>query len=176
VGFVGALGDRRKAFDTVFDAWSLLCERRDWDADLIVVGSGAELPAWQERTRAKGLGSRIRFLGFRSDVPGVVAAFDALVHPARYEAYGLSVHEALCRGVPALVTAKAGVAERYPAGLSDLLMADPSDSGELSERLRAWRGNLERIQRLVMPLSATLRARTWSHMSAEIASLVDRAA
>ena len=78
--------------------------------------------------------------------------------------------------VPALVTARAGVAERYPAGLSDLLIGDPSDSGELCERLRAWRGNLERIQRLVMPLSTTLRARTWSHMSAEIAGLVDRAA
>src|SRR6185503_17659194 len=46
VGFVGALGDRRKAFDTVFRAWITLCQRPDWDADLIVVGAGAELPAW----------------------------------------------------------------------------------------------------------------------------------
>ena len=77
-------------------------------------GTGAELPAWRQRAQAAGLGDRMRFLGFRSDVPEILAALDALVHPARYEAYGLSVHEALCRGVPAIVSASAGVAERIP--------------------------------------------------------------
>ena len=101
VGFVGALGDRRKGFDTVFRAWTELCQRPTWDADLIVVGWGAELSDWQRRAREAGL-DRIRFAGARRDIPDVLAALDALVHPPRYEAYGLSVHEALCRGVPAL--------------------------------------------------------------------------
>ena len=52
-----------------------------------------------------------------ADVPEILAALDGLVHPARYEAYGLSVHEALCRGVPSIVSASAGIAERYPGGL-----------------------------------------------------------
>ena len=75
------------------------------DADLIVVGQGAELPAWRHRAGEAGIGARIRFAGFRTDVPQIMAALDALVHPARYEAYGLSVREALCRGVPAIVSA-----------------------------------------------------------------------
>ena len=41
VAFVGALGDRRKAFDTVFAAWVRLCSDPHWDADLVVAGSGA---------------------------------------------------------------------------------------------------------------------------------------
>jgi glycosyltransferase involved in cell wall biosynthesis len=175
VGFVGALGDRRKGFDTVFQAWAQLCRRQAWDANLIVVGFGAELGDWQRRARDAGLHGRIRFAGERRDMPDVFAALDALVHPARYEAYGLSVHEALCRGVPALVSAAAGVAEQYPQTLSELLIDNPDDPAELAERLSRWRGDSERFRSLVVPLSEKLRARTWDHMAADIAALVDAA-
>jgi glycosyltransferase involved in cell wall biosynthesis len=172
VGFVGALGDRRKGFDTVFTAWTELCRRRAWDADLIVVGFGAELPDWQRRARDAGLHDRIHFTGERRDMPDVFAALDALVHPARYEAYGLSVHEALCRGVPALVSASAGVAEQYPQTLSELLIESPDDPVELFERLSTWRCNSERFRSLVVPLSEKLRLRTWDDMASQIAALV----
>ncbi len=171
VGFVGALGDRRKAFDTLFDAWRALCADRTWDADLIVVGAGAELDAWRQRADALGLAQRIRFTGFCRDVPAVLAALDALVHPARYEAYGLSPHEAICRGVPALVTATAGVAERYDASLRDLLIRNPDDVAELRERLLAWRGRLDAWRDALVTLSAALRARTWDAMACDIAAL-----
>lgn len=174
VGFVGALGDRRKAFDTVFESWTTLCRRRDWDATLIVVGAGAELPVWQQRTRESGLADRIHFLGFRADVPDVLAALDALVHPARYEAYGLSVHEALCRGVPALVSASAGVAEQYPATLAELLIGDPDDARELADRLTAWRRDIERFRSTVAPVSSALRQRTWDAMAQQIVDCVER--
>jgi glycosyltransferase involved in cell wall biosynthesis len=175
VGFVGALGDRRKGFDTVFQAWAQLCRRRTWDADLIVVGFGAERSDWQRRAREAELHDRIRFTGERRDMPDVVAALDALVHPARYEAYGLSVHEALCRGVPALVSASAGVAEQYPRTLSELLIDRPDDPAELVERLSMWRCDSERFRSLVVPLSEKLRSRTWNDMASEIAALVDGA-
>jgi glycosyltransferase involved in cell wall biosynthesis len=170
VGFVGALGDRRKAFDTVFSAWSSLCRCREWDADLIVVGQGVELPAWRRRAREAGLGDRIRFAGFRTDVPQILAALDALVHPARYEAYGLSVREALCRGVPALVSASAGVAEHYPPELADLLIADPDDPAELVAKLQSWRREMEHFRAAVAPLSAALRSHTWDAMAEQIAA------
>jgi glycosyltransferase involved in cell wall biosynthesis len=176
VGFVGALGDRRKAFDTVFDAWTALCRQPSWDADLVVLGAGAELDLWRQRAEARQLGDRIAFLGFRPDVARVLAALDAVVHPARYEAYGLSVHEAVCRGLPAIVSASAGVAERYLPELADLLVDDPDDAGELEARLLRWRGAIERYRHLVMPLAASLRARTWGEMSRQIVDLVEQAA
>jgi glycosyltransferase involved in cell wall biosynthesis len=169
VGFVGALGDRRKAFDTVFSAWCDLCRCREWDADLIVVGQGLELPAWRRRASEAGLGDRMRFVGFRTDVPQILAALDALVHPARYEAYGLSVREALCRGVPAIVSASAGVAEHYPPELGTLLIGDPNDPAELAAKLLAWRRDLEQVRSATVPLSAALRTRTWDAMAAEVA-------
>jgi glycosyltransferase involved in cell wall biosynthesis len=36
--FIGALGDRRKGFDTLFTAWQKLCADPNWDADLVVMG------------------------------------------------------------------------------------------------------------------------------------------
>jgi len=175
VGFVGALGDRRKGFDTVFTAWSRLCADARWDADLAVVGTGAERAVWQRRAAAAGLGTKIRFLGFRDDVPAVMAALDGLVHPARYEAYGLSVHEAICRGVPAIVSASAGVAELYPESLSELMLADADDASELVARLIAWRRDLDRVRRDVAALSARLLSRSWDDMAEEIVRLVEEA-
>jgi glycosyltransferase involved in cell wall biosynthesis len=176
VGFVGALGDRRKAFDTLFAAWTALCRQPEWDAALVVVGAGAELPAWQWRADEAGLSDRIRFMGFRQDVPAILAALDVLVHPARYEAYGLSVHEALCRGLPAIVTQSAGVAETYPAGLRELLLEDADDAGELAERLRMWRGRVDSFRTRIAPFAASLRARTWDDMAADLAAIVEEAA
>lgn len=168
--FVGALGDRRKGFDTLFSAWQALCRREEWDVDLVVAGTGAELDLWKARARRELPAGRMRFLGFRRDMPVVFAACDVLIHPARYEAYGLGVHEALCRGLPAIVTATAGVAERYPADLSSLLLQDPDSVAELTERLAAWRED-HSIAGRVADFGARLRSRTWDHMASEIAEL-----
>ena len=121
VVFVGALGDSRKGFDTLFEAWRLLTVDPGWDARLAVVGSGAMFDHWRSEAQSRGLASSIEFLGFCDDVAAILCACDALVSPARYEAYGLNVHEAICCGLPALVSASAGVAERYPEVLTDLL-------------------------------------------------------
>jgi len=176
VAFIGALGDRRKAFDTVFAAWVQLCADPRWDADLVVVGSGAEQPTWARKAREHGCGDRVRFVGFRSDVPELLGTVDALVHPARYEAYGLSVREALCRGIPAIVSRSAGVAEEYPASLGDLLLTNSDDAVELVERLQRWRRNRDAFDATVALLGQRLRSRTWDDMAAEIVTAVDEMA
>jgi glycosyltransferase involved in cell wall biosynthesis len=171
VVFIGALGDRRKGFDTLFAAWQIVCQDPSWDCTLVVVGAGAELPTWRNRAAAAGLSERIWFLGFRRDVPTILAASNLLVHPARYEAYGLGVHEALCRGIPAMVSAEAGVAERYPPNLHSLLLPSAESADILAGRLREWRSDLEQHETAVSPLSDRLRAHTWNHMASEIVRL-----
>jgi len=173
VAFVGALGDRRKGFDVVHQAWRTLCSESSWDADLVVVGTGEELPAWKERARQDGLADRIAFLGFRRDVSRILWASDALVAPARYEAYGAGVHEALCSGLPALVSSTAGVAERYPAELRALLLEDPESAASLAASLRSWRTRSSAWQTTVRALSDSLRARDWDVMARDIVSLCE---
>jgi glycosyltransferase involved in cell wall biosynthesis len=173
VVFIGALSDRRKGFDTLFAAWQRLCADPDWDADLATIGVGAELPLWQRRAAEAGIKARIHFLGFRSDVPDLLRAADCLVAPARYEAYGLAVHEALCCGLPALVSAAAGVAERYPEELQDLLLSNPGDFRELMSRLYKWRESKGLYTEKVDYLSKTLLGYNWDDMAKSILEKIE---
>jgi glycosyltransferase involved in cell wall biosynthesis len=171
--FVGALGDRRKGFDVLLDAWQTLSRDPAWDVDLLVAGAGSEAAAWTARTQAAGIDRSVRLLGFRRDVQTVLAAADVLVHPARYEAYGLGVHEALCRGIPAIVTAAAGVAERYPRALSSLIVPSPPQPDALVSALRMWRAHADEWRSRTEQAAEALRARTWDDMAAEIAAALD---
>jgi glycosyltransferase involved in cell wall biosynthesis len=172
--FVGALGDKRKGFDTVFPAWARLCASGGWNVDLKVVGVGAQREVWEHEARGRGLGERIQFLGFRKDVPELMAAADVLIAPTRYEAYGLGVHEALCTGLPALVSRTAGVAERYPAGLKDLLIDNPNDVEELVRRLEIWRACEAELSPHTAQLAEALRSQTWDSMAAAIVDLLEQ--
>jgi glycosyltransferase involved in cell wall biosynthesis len=172
VAFVGALGDRRKGFDVLFDAWRELCRESSWDVDLVAVGAGAELDAWRERAAREGLADRVRLLGFRKDVERILSSCDALVSPTRYEAFGLGVAEALAKGLPALVSAAAGVAELYPETLRDLLLDDPESSSELAKKLRHWRSALPESRARMLALSNRVRERSWDRMAADIDALI----
>jgi len=171
--FIGALGDRRKGFDSVSSAMMKLCSEHNWDANLVVVGSGADKEHWEKHFRSVGLERRVSFLGFRSDVPDLLRAADALVAPTRYEAYGLGVHEALCCGLPAFVSRASGVAERYPDILRDrLLLDDPDDVPTIVNKLRAWRADMKMYRSLVADFSEGLRKRTWRDMAKEFVACV----
>jgi glycosyltransferase involved in cell wall biosynthesis len=141
---------------------------------LAVVGVGAEAAAWEQRAAEAGLAHRMLFLRFRSDVARVLAAGDVLVHPARYEAYGLGVHEALCRGLPAIVSAGAGVAERLPDDLRPLTLPDPMAADDLIARLQLWRRDMAAWRARAGAAGAALRGRTWDDMAADIAGIVER--
>ncbi len=169
IAFIGALGDHRKNFDTLFESWSRLQTESEWrDALLLVIGRGAQLEYWRQRARDRGLGESLRFLGFRDDVSDVLAACDLLVHPARYEAFGLSPHEALCRGLPVLVSAAAGVAELIPTELSSLLLNSPENLDELTAKLRLWRQQRTTLSDAIAALSDRCRMRSWMDMADDI--------
>lgn len=181
VVFVGSLGDSRKGFDILFDAWSILARSEGWDAALLVVGAGASLPVHERIAREAGLGDSLRFLGFRRDVPDILAAADLLVSPVRYEAYGLNVHEALCREIPVLVSAESGVAERLhedslesPASL--MRLPAPVDAESLAESLRHWRERTECYRKAAKAAGTLLRADSWASRMGEFAANIPEGA
>ncbi len=175
VAFVGALGDRRKGFDVLFAAWRALCEDRAWDARLVIAGAGSELAEWRRTAEAAGLADRIHFLGFTRDVRRVLWACDAIAAPARYEAYGLAVHEAVCCGLPAITNPDAGVAERL-AGLEGLQPERRENAAALAAALRRWHDDRDRWARAARQTSAELRAWSWDDMAAQIVHFMESAA
>jgi glycosyltransferase involved in cell wall biosynthesis len=173
VVFVGALGDRRKGFDLLFAAWQQLCRDQSWDADLVVIGSGAEARTWQRRAQEAQLHERIEFLGQRNDVEKLLGLCDALVSPTRYEPYGLAAHEALCCGIPAFITSAAGVAECYPPELNDLLLAAPPGVSNIVTSLRSWRLAVEDYGERAARFGANLRQYGWCDSARKIVALLD---
>jgi glycosyltransferase involved in cell wall biosynthesis len=171
--FVGALGDRRKGFDTLFNAWQKLCSSSDWCAKLIVIGTGAELPAWKARAAVAGLASRIDFMGFCKDLPEVMAASDVLVSPTRYEGYGLAIQEAVSCGLPVIVSQAAPVTERLGDGLEALMLSDPENVDGLVDRIRLWWSRRADFAAAAAIVSGKLRQHSWADMASEFIDIVE---
>lgn len=176
VAHVGAIGyDRNKGFDLLWSAWRRLHAQGEWGAavDLVVAGTGGAERSWRAEIEKAGLADHVRLLGFTPRVQDVLAAADLLVSPVRYEAYGLNVHEAICRGIPVIVSAQAGVAELFPTALHDLLLRDPEDIAELADRLLRWRANPERWTERFAALGARLRSYRWQDMARDLVATVE---
>ncbi len=77
------------------------------DAELWVVGErldsdrGADMAAL---LRNAGLGYRLRMLGYREDIPALLAAADIFTLPSRFEGLPMSVIEAMLTGLPVVAT------------------------------------------------------------------------
>ncbi len=167
--FVGALGDRRKGFDLLYEAWlSLAQQGPSWDASLLVVGAGRDLDHWRARAVREGMASQIRFLGFRRDVEKIVGASDLMVHAARYEAYGLAVQEALCCGLPVIVSEEAGVSERIPKSLHGLRLKPDFTAQDIASRLLTWRNDFDHFASTAQIAGQNLARRSWDDMAEEM--------
>ncbi|MGB2713349.1 MAG: glycosyltransferase family 4 protein [Vicinamibacterales bacterium] len=169
VVFVGTLGfDLNKGFDLLWAAWERLVAAGDWNVRLLVAGAGGRLPFWRRAAERAGLGGHVHFLGHTSRVREVLAAADLLVSPVRYEAYGLNVQEALCRGTAVLVTGNAGIVERFDEELEGSVLPVDVSSDQLAETLRAWAGDVEGWRLRAASTAARLQSRSWDDMAGEI--------
>jgi glycosyltransferase involved in cell wall biosynthesis len=84
-----------------------------------------------ELHRQLGLGERFSLLGFRDDVPAVLAASDVFCLSSVYEGYPVALMEALAIGVPVVATAVGGVADAIRDGVEGRLVS-PGDPGALA--------------------------------------------
>ncbi|WIX84789.1 glycosyltransferase family 4 protein [Amycolatopsis sp. DG1A-15b] len=107
------------------------------DARLTVVGDGPERAAAERAARQPPLAGRVTFLGFRPDVPALLAGADALVLPSTMEQQPLVVAEAMAAGKPVLATATGGVPAMLDVPGAPAFLAPPGDVPALASRLRA---------------------------------------
>jgi glycosyltransferase involved in cell wall biosynthesis len=118
----------RKGLDRLIDAIALMRE----GAHLVVVGGGDAAPYM---TRARRLGVDAVFLGSRSDPALAYQAADVFVLPTRVDMWGVTVVEAMACGLPAIVTANAGVATAVREGTTGFVLRDAFDVKELAALL-----------------------------------------
>jgi len=114
-------------------------ERREPNCDLLLVGDGPERAALQRQVRRLGL-SHIHFLGFRRDVPEILAASDLVVLPSRWEGMPNVVLEAMAAGRAVVATDVEGVRELLsPDGLEQLVV--PRDPQRFAEQILRFVGD-----------------------------------
>lgn len=118
------------------------------DAVLVLAGTGPLESPMRELVRSLGLVDRVRFLGSRRDVPGLLAVATALVLASHREGLPRCVLEAMAMGTPVIATRARGTAE---------LLADGSGfSFEIGD-VRELAALMERV--LSDPAAAALAAR-----------------
>lgn len=113
---------RNKAFDVLIEAM-----RRLPDAYLWLAGDGPERAALEALAERVGVKPRVRFLGWREDVPALLATCDVLVCPSRHEPLGNVVLEAWAQRVPVIAAASQGPAVLITHETSGLLVPVDND-------------------------------------------------
>ncbi len=91
-----------------------------WELDLI--GEGPLRGRMEQLVRTLGLGTRVRFLGQRTDVDACLAEAQISVLTTNWEGFPLTVLEAMRAGLPVVATAVGGVAEALEDGDSGYLI------------------------------------------------------
>lgn len=121
---------RNKAFDVLIDAIAKLP-----DAYLWLAGEGPLRRSLENLAAGKGIGDRIRFLGWHDDVSALFAGADVMVCPSRVEPFGNVVVEAWAHNVPVIATRATGPAALIKDG-SDGLLVPCEDSTALAAAIR----------------------------------------
>ena len=78
----------------------------------------------------------MNFVGLAEDPVPYYSAADALVLPTFSDSCSLAVLEAAASGLPSVTTQFNGAAELLTDGVDGYVLADPSDDGQLADRLR----------------------------------------
>ncbi len=99
-------------------------------------------PDMEALLRGAGLGARLHLLGYREDIPALMAAADIFVLPSRFEGLPMSVIEAMLTGLPVVACNVRGPAEQVVDGITGLLVP-VGDATALAAALRQLAADAE---------------------------------
>jgi glycosyltransferase involved in cell wall biosynthesis len=121
-----------KGYPELAEAMHAIPQAELWVAgERLPTDRGADMEAL---LRGAGLGERLRMLGYREDIPAILAASDIFVLPSRFEGLPMSVIEAMLTGLPVIAAAVRGPREQVVEGVTGLLVP-PGDAAALGQAL-----------------------------------------
>ncbi len=98
-------------------------------------GEGEYTAQLRQQVERLGLGDRVKFLGFRSDVPSLMAACDLVTHTSTApEPFGRVIIEAMLCGTPVIAAAAGGATELVEPGKTGWL-TPPGDMTALANQI-----------------------------------------
>lgn len=88
----------------------------------ILAGTGVLWDEMRQKVETMGLSDRIFLPGMVRDVPQLLSECDLYCHCVKYEAWGLSIVEAMAMGLPCVVTRVGGIPEFFEDGTHGLMI------------------------------------------------------
>jgi len=157
--FCGKLGPV-KAPGVLLDAFAMA--RPEVKARLVFVGDGPLRAVLEERARSRGLRD-VLFPGFRnqSELPEWYAAADLLVVPSESETWGLVINEAMCFGLPVIVSDRVGAGLDLVRDGENGFVFRKGDVGQLASCLATLLRDAELRQRMGRRSNEAIRR--WSY-------------
>jgi glycosyltransferase involved in cell wall biosynthesis len=134
--------DEQKGHKFLLQAVSQLPE-----AIFALVGEGPERASLEAQADRLGISDQVLFLGFRQDVPDLLACCDLFVLPSVYEGLPLSVLEAMAAGKPVVATAVGGTPEAVVDGETGFLVP-PGDPQALAISIQTALENSKLLNKL----------------------------
>jgi glycosyltransferase involved in cell wall biosynthesis len=137
---------------------------------IVAMNDGAYIREYRAEIGALGLADWFIFPGFHADVPALMADFDAVLAPSRWETAGLVAMEAMVSGVPVIASDCIGLRE-YLAG-SPAIVTRAGDQTSLAEGMRRYLEAPEIHRRSALDFAPAARAAfDVRRTSAELAAL-----
>jgi glycosyltransferase involved in cell wall biosynthesis len=102
---------------------------------VLFVGDGEDRAELEAAVAERELVDAVRFLGFRSDVPDILAGSDALLLPSRVEGFGYVLVEAMAVGIPCIASGVSSIPEIVRDEENGILHP-VGDTGAIAEAMR----------------------------------------
>ncbi|UCE02065.1 MAG: glycosyltransferase [Candidatus Latescibacterota bacterium] len=158
-GFVGRLVES-KGIETLLRALAAVANPR---LVLLLVGDGPERQRLQQVALQLQLGDRVRWLGYRHDVPSLLKSFDLFLLPSWWEGHAISLLEAMAAGcacvvsaIPELVDTLGDAGRHVRPGDADALAASLRElSASASLRQELGRRALQQVRRFSIESAAS---------------------
>ncbi len=174
LGSNGRLSDE-KGFDFMIRAMPAILARHP-NARLVIAGAGPAEAELRTLIGELNLDGRVAVLGFRRDIPELLAAFDVFVHSSLREGLSISLIEAMAAGLPIVASRIWGNMEMIESGVNGLL-APPSDAPAIAEAVCSLLDDPARARRLAATARRdALRRFTEDRMVAENLAVYDAVA